>query len=117
MRNQDYMFSNRMYDVLKALVQIGLPAAGTLYFTLAQIWGLPRADEVVGSLAAIATFLGVLLAIATRSYNSSESKYGGTIVVDDDPSDAETPAKFSLDVSSNPFDWPHQKQITFRIQK
>ena len=60
--------SNKAYDVLKYICQIFLPAAGTLYFTLAQVWSLPYSEQVVGTIAAITTFLGVLLGISNYNY-------------------------------------------------
>ena len=41
--------SNNLYDVLKWIAQIALPALATLYFALAEIWGFPYAAEVVGT--------------------------------------------------------------------
>lgn len=61
--------SNSNYDWLKWVAQIFLPACGTLYFALAQIWGLPYAEQVVGSITAIDAFLGALLGISTHYYN------------------------------------------------
>lgn len=61
--------SNKVYDVLKWIAQILLPALGTLYFALASIWGLPYAEEIVGTITAIDAFLGVLLGISTHNYN------------------------------------------------
>lgn len=78
---RDHLLSNKMYDHLKRLAQIGLPAAGTLYFALAQIWGLPNGEEVVGTVVAVDAFLGLLLGYANRSYNNSEAKYDGVIDV------------------------------------
>ena len=60
--------SNKMYDVLKWLAMVALPAIATLYFALAGIWGLPYAEEVVGTITAVNTFLGVLLGISTAQY-------------------------------------------------
>lgn len=80
------LLSNRMYDILKAFVQLVLPATGTLYFALAAIWGLPKADEVVGTLAAVATFLGVILAFGSRSYNNSDAKYDGVLDIQEEDS-------------------------------
>ena len=65
--------SNKTYDVLKWIAQYLLPAAGTLYFALAGIWGLPYGEQVVGTITAIDTFLGVLLGISTASYNKTSS--------------------------------------------
>lgn len=61
--------SNSNYDWLKWVAQIFLPAFGTLYFALAQIWGLPYAEQVVGTITAIDAFLGALLGISTHFYN------------------------------------------------
>lgn len=61
--------SNKVYDVLKYIAQIVLPAAATLYFTLAQIWGLPYAEQITGTIVALDTFLGVLLKISTNKFN------------------------------------------------
>ena len=64
--------SNRVYDVLKFIAQIGLPALGTLYFALASIWGLPYGEQIVGTITAIDTFLGAVLKISSVSYNNKE---------------------------------------------
>ena len=63
--------SNSTYDVLKWIAQILLPALGTLYFALSKIWGFPYAAEVVGTIAAVDTFLGAVLGISTVKYNAS----------------------------------------------
>ena len=68
--------SNNTYDTLKWIAQILLPALGTLYFALSKIWGFPFATEVVGTIAAIDTFLGAVLGISTANYNK-EIESGG----------------------------------------
>lgn len=65
---------NKVYDILKFIVQIVLPALGTLYFTLSQIWGFPLGEEIVGTIAAITTFLGVCLGISTYKYNKAKEE-------------------------------------------
>lgn len=65
--------SNKVYDVLKWIAQLLLPALGTLYFALAGIWNFPYAEEVVGTITAVDTFLGVLLGISTINYNKKNS--------------------------------------------
>lgn len=62
--------SNKTYDILKWVAQILLPGIGTLYFALAGIWNLPFAEEVVGTITAVDTFLGLLLGISTVNYNA-----------------------------------------------
>lgn len=60
--------TNKTYDILKWIAQILLPAAGTLYFALAAIWGFPCAEQVVGTITAIDTFLGIILGISSANY-------------------------------------------------
>lgn len=62
------MMSNKAYDVLKWVAMYLLPALGTLYFALAGIWGLPFGEEIVGTITAIDTFLGVILGISNSQY-------------------------------------------------
>lgn len=60
--------SNKVYDVLKYIAQIVLPALATLYFGLAGIWGLPYGEQIVGTITAVDTFLGVILGISSANY-------------------------------------------------
>ena len=57
--------SNKTYDTLKWTAQYLLPALGTLYFSVSQIWGLPYGEEIVGTITAVDTFLGVLLGLSS----------------------------------------------------
>ena len=66
------MMSNKTYDVLKWIAQILLPALGTLYFALASIWGFPYGEEIVGTITAVDTFLGVLLGLSTSVYKRNQ---------------------------------------------
>lgn len=61
--------SDKTYDILKYIAQIALPALGAFYFALSQIWGLPYGEQIVGTIAAVDTLLGVLLGISTYQYN------------------------------------------------
>lgn len=66
--------SNKTYDILKYIAQIVLPAIATLYFAVAQIWGLPYGEQIVGTITAVDAFLGALLGISTAKYNKEEKK-------------------------------------------
>lgn len=65
--------NNKTYNVLKYIAQIALPACATLYFALAGIWGFPYGEEIVGTITAVDTFLGVLLGISSAKYNKSNN--------------------------------------------
>lgn len=64
--------SNKTYDVLKWIAQYLLPAAGTLYFAVAGIWGLPYGEQIVGTITAIDTFLGVILGVSASTYTKED---------------------------------------------
>lgn len=66
--------SSKTYDVLKFIALIVLPALGTLYFALAQIWGLPYGEQIVGTITAIDAFLGAILGVSTSSYKKGISE-------------------------------------------
>lgn len=63
--------NNNVYNILKWIAQLGLPALGTLYFALASIWGLPYGEQIVGTITALDVFLGIILGISTASYNKA----------------------------------------------
>lgn len=65
------MIPNKVYDTLKQVATIAMPAAGTLYFALDEIWGLPKGAEVVAALAALEAFAGVLLQFSPGKYNAA----------------------------------------------
>lgn len=68
-----------LYDFLKSLVMVILPAISTMYVALATLWGLGNVDKVVGTLVAATTFLGVLLRLAKRAYTKSGAQFDGAI--------------------------------------
>ena len=62
--------SSKLYDVLKPVALIYLPALATLYFVIAGIWGIPDSNNVVGTLSAIDVFLGGVLGVSSSSYQT-----------------------------------------------
>lgn len=78
--NSKPILSNAWYDRLKFVALVVLPGLGTLYFAIAQIWGLPKAEEVVGTVTAVVTFLGLLIKFSDARYNNSDEKYDANII-------------------------------------
>ena len=68
-RKETMKLNNKVYDTLKWLVIIVMPAVATLYAALAAVWAWPYADEVVTTITAVDTFLGAVLCISTANYN------------------------------------------------
>ena len=69
-----FKMSDKVYDVLKWIALILIPAIGTLYFALAGIWGFPYAEAIVGTLTAVDTFLGAILGISTSMYKKNQNE-------------------------------------------
>lgn len=70
------ILNNKVYDVLKFIAQIALPAIATFYVTVAGIWGLPYGEQVSGTIMAVDTLLGALLMLSNSVYkklNASDS--------------------------------------------
>lgn len=72
---------NGTYDLLKDSALIGLPALGTLYFAIAQIWGLPYAEQIVGTITAVVVFLGVILKVASKKYEKTTPNVEGAVII------------------------------------
>ena len=99
--------SNKTYDILKYVAQYVLPGLGTLYFALSTIWGLPYGEQVVGTITAIDTFLGVLLGISVSSYSGD-----GTLKIDTSDPNKD---RYLLDVNMPVDQIKTQKQITLKV--
>lgn len=69
--------SNKVYDALKFVAQIVLPALATFYVTIASLWNLPLAEEISGTIMAVDTLLGTVLMISSNQYNKSNKSVEG----------------------------------------
>ena len=61
--------SNKVYNVLKWVAMIVLPALATFYLGLSNVWGLPFGEEISTTITLVGTFLGAVLMISTSQYN------------------------------------------------
>ena len=106
------MITGPLYNWLKFIALVILPALGTLYFTLAQIWGLPAAEQVVGTIVALDTFLGVILQISSTNYNSSAAQ--GTL----DITETHEGKVFQLELEGDPeTELEGKERVVFNIKK
>lgn len=69
-----FRMTDEVYDILKFIAQIVLPAAGTLYFALAGIWNWPYGEQIVGTITAVDAFLGAVLKISTKTFIDDQIK-------------------------------------------
>lgn len=63
--------SNKVYDILKWIALCALPALSTLVCVVISIWKLPYGEQIIGTLAAVDTFLGGILGISNAKYKKS----------------------------------------------
>lgn len=113
MDSTNLVLSDRTYSKLKWTTAIVLPSIATLYFGLSQIWGLPKANEVVGTLAIIATFAGTLLGVSSKAYNSDDAMDGAVGVKALDP-DTGIPI-LGLQLNKMPEDLMNQKTVRLKV--
>jgi hypothetical protein len=106
------MITGKLYNQLKFLAQVALPAVGTLYVTLAGLWGLPAPQEVAGTILAVDTFLGVVLQISSSNYNSSTAQ--GTLGIHE----TEEGKLFQLELEGDPeVDLEGKDRVVFKVRK
>lgn len=65
------MLNDKIYDALKWITLVALPALGTAYVALAAVWGFPYPEEVSKTVLAVCTLLGALLGVSTAEYNKN----------------------------------------------
>lgn len=116
------LMSNKLYDRLKFIAMVVLPALVVLYLSMAPLWGLPKQEEVAGSIAALDVFLGALLGISSsqhkqnvavaKAFATNAPVEGGKIVFQETGGEPEV----NLILSGNPKDWEGQQEVTFKIQ-
>ena len=67
------ILSNKLYNILKWVATIVLPALSTMCFAIGDIWGWSFTDQLIGSIVALNTFLGVIIGISAAQYNKSKT--------------------------------------------
>jgi hypothetical protein len=107
------VLTNTVYDKLKWVALVGLPALGALYFTVAQIWGLPKPEEVLGTVVAVDTAMGLVLGLAKKNYDNSDAKYDGTLNV----MSHDTRLIQQLDIQTPPEEMGDKNEIVLKVQK
>lgn len=66
--------SNKLYDILKWICMVGLPATACLWYTLGKVWGFPYIAEIGATIVAIDTFLGAILGISNIKYYAKQEE-------------------------------------------
>lgn len=66
--------SNKVYDYLKYIAVIGIPALILFINTLGEIWGFNYTTEISATISAVGVFLGMLIQISSAKYNKDQNE-------------------------------------------
>jgi hypothetical protein len=106
-----FHFGDQTYKRMKFAVQVLLPALSTLYFALGAIWDLPYIQQVIGTLAAISAFLGVLVGLSAKNFSRSDQRFDGHI----DIQETGTGKVYSLVLNTDPEEIDQKDEVLFRV--
>lgn len=111
-QDKNPILKNQHYDTIKWVALILLPALGTAYFSIAQIWGLPYAEEVVGTIVIIEVFAGALLQVSSRQYEDAEVG-----ILYTDTTDLEGSPEVSSEFTTDPAELVDGDVVKFRVKR
>jgi hypothetical protein len=109
---QGYFMNSHVYDILKKMVQIVLPAFGVFYMSIGAAWGLPGTKQVSDTIIAVCTFIGVLLAVSSRSYNKSDAQYDGALDITQNEDGSKV---YSLNLNDDTSILDSKKNVNFKV--
>lgn len=116
--------NSKVYDSLKWFTLIALPALGTAYVGLAQVWNLPFASQISQTSVVLVLLLGGLLGVSSANFNkaaavaaataSAPTKVDGIMHID-----SSDPKKdvFSFELFEYPEGFPERDSLTFKVEK
>lgn len=104
----DLTINNKLFDALKWITLVLLPAIGALYFGIAEIWGLRYAEQVLGTILVVELFFGALLGVSNHSYKKLEKDIDGAVGVDWNTGDL-TGMEIDQDIH------PDNKKLTLKV--
>lgn len=110
--SQGFIIGDKLYARGKWIVMILLPAFSTLYIALGALWGLPYVNQIVGTSTALAAFFGVLLGVSSKTYNNSEARFDGDMVLE---TDEDGKKLYSMNLNADVKHLDDKKAVTFKV--
>lgn len=71
--------SNKVYNVLKWIALLALPALATFWGVIGKVWDLPYTMQIVTTITALATLIGTMIGVSTISYNKDKEDSDGKV--------------------------------------
>lgn len=113
MSNTGFTINPKLYDFLKWLALVLLPAIAALYVGVGSLWNFPAIPQVVGTITAVDTFLGLLLNKSSKNF-ASEQVVGDIIVQQDQFG---TVSGMRLVADKDPLVFDDQKKAVFNVRR
>ena len=66
--------NDKLYEILKWLCLIALPAIAWFYGAMADTWSLPYGDHIVSTVNAVGTLIGILIGVSTYNYRKEDQQ-------------------------------------------
>lgn len=107
-----FILSPKMYEFMKKVVQVGLPAFSTFYITMAGLWNWPSSLQVAGTSAGLATFLGLCLGISQSAHRKLNDLDAGDMIVESD----EEGSTFRFELNTAPEELEQKRSLTFHVK-
>jgi hypothetical protein len=108
------LINNKIYNIIKWIVVYFLPAIGTLYFSISQIWGLPNAEQVLGTITSLTIFLSMIIGFSNSAFKKSGSGTDGTMLVDTTNPDKDI---YLLQLNKEAMNLAEKDIISFKVDK
>lgn len=102
-----------VYDVVKYLVLIVIPAFSAAYVGIDSAVGLPAVDAVVKILAVVAALLGTLVGLSAAQWANNPDRYDG--VIDPMAANAQT-SDTAFNLQTDEFDAMNQKEVVLKVK-
>jgi hypothetical protein len=109
--NSSPILNNKQYNIAKFITVVVFKAIGTLYFALAQIWGLPAGEQILGSILAVETCLGVILGISSNQYNNTDARFSGVIKT----TETKDKTSYLLELNEHPETLKNKDEAIFKV--
>lgn len=68
--------SNKTYDILKQIALWAVPLS-VFIASLGDIWGLPYAEQISATLAAVDVLIGAVVSVSARAYKAGQEGEDG----------------------------------------
>jgi hypothetical protein len=108
------LLSDKVYQQLKLIVQYVLPALAVFYITIAPLWGLPKQEEIAGTIMALDLLGGAILGISHGQWKRSEARYDGQVILYPEEDDGQNAIRFMMDDPSVLLD---KDEVTVKVKR